>query len=84
MTRRTNARIAGFTFLFYIAVAMTGMILANRAIRGEGTAEKLASIAQHASDMIEWWNPELLVRKPDWLARNAATKFRVTWNGSRW
>ena len=51
MTRRTNARIAGFTFLFYIAVAMTGMILANRAIRGEGTAEKLASIAQHATSV---------------------------------
>ena len=51
MPRRTNARIAGFTFLFYIAVAMTGMILANRAIRGEGTAEKLASIAQHATSV---------------------------------
>jgi len=48
MTRRTNARIAGFTFLFYIAVAMTGMILANKAISGESTAAKLASIAQHA------------------------------------
>lgn len=51
MTRRTNARIAGFTFLFYIAVAMTGMILANRAISGEGTAAKLASIAQHATSV---------------------------------
>jgi hypothetical protein len=51
MTRRTNARVAGFTFLFYIAVALTGMILSNRATSGEGTAAKLASIAQHASDM---------------------------------
>ncbi len=49
MTRRTNARVAGFTFLFYIAVAMTGMILANRATSGEGTAAKLANIAQHAT-----------------------------------
>jgi hypothetical protein len=51
MTRRTNARLAGFTFLFYIAVAYTGMILSNRATRGEGTVARLASIAQHASDL---------------------------------
>src|ERR1700674_5443137 len=51
MTRRTNARVAGFTFLFYIAVAFPGMFLENRASSGEGTAAKLASIAVHASDM---------------------------------
>jgi hypothetical protein len=51
MTRRTNARIAGFTFLFYIAVTLTGMVLSRRATSGEGTAAKLASIAQHASDV---------------------------------
>jgi hypothetical protein len=51
MTRRTNARVAGFTLLFYIAVALTGMILASRASSGEGTAAKLASIAQHASSV---------------------------------
>jgi hypothetical protein len=51
MTRRTNARVAGFTFLIYIAAALPGMILAGRAASGEGTAAKLASIAQHASDM---------------------------------
>src|SRR5438132_13736931 len=51
MTRRTNARVAGFTFLFYIAVAMTGLILANRATSGEGTAAKLANIAQHATSV---------------------------------
>ena len=51
MTRRTNARVAGFTFLFYIAVAMTGMILASRATSGESTAAKLASIAQHATSV---------------------------------
>ena len=48
MTRTTNARVAGFTFLIYIAVALTGMVLSNRAASGEGTAAKLASIAQHA------------------------------------
>jgi Domain of unknown function (DUF4386) len=51
MTRTTNARVAGFTFLFYIAVAFTGMVLSNRAAGAEGTAAKLAGIAQHASDM---------------------------------
>ena len=51
MTRRTNARVAGFTFLFYIAVAFPGMVLENRASSGEGTAAKLANIALHASDM---------------------------------
>ena len=49
MTRRTNARVAGFTFLFYIAVAFTGMVLGSGASSGEGTAAKLANIAQHAS-----------------------------------
>jgi hypothetical protein len=51
MTRRTNARVAGFTFLFYIAVALTGMVLSNRATSAEGIAAKLAGIAQHASDV---------------------------------
>jgi len=51
MTRTTNARIAGFTFLFYIAVAFPSMLLLDRATRGEGIADKLASIAQHAADV---------------------------------
>lgn len=51
MTRTTNARIAGFTFLFYIAVALPSMILFGRATSGEGIAAKFASIAQHATDV---------------------------------
>jgi len=51
MTRRTNARVAGFTFLFYIAVGITSMVLSNRAISGEGIVAKLASIAQHATEI---------------------------------
>ena len=51
MTRTTNARLAGFAYLFYIAVALPLMVLLNRASGGEGTAAKLASIAQHASDV---------------------------------
>ena len=48
MTRRTNAKVAGFTFLIYIAVALIGMVLSSRAASGVDTAAKLASIAQHA------------------------------------
>jgi len=51
MTLRTNARVAGFAFLIYIAAALSGMILGGRAASGAGTAARLASIAQHATDM---------------------------------
>jgi hypothetical protein len=49
MKRATNARIAGFTFLFYIAAGITSMVLFTRAAGGTGVAEKLAAIAQHAT-----------------------------------
>jgi len=51
MTRTTNARIAGFTLLFYIGVAFPSMVLFDRASRGEGIAAQLESIAQHASEV---------------------------------
>jgi hypothetical protein len=51
MTRAANARIAGFTFLFYIATAFPSMVLFDRATTGEGAAAKLARIAQHATDV---------------------------------
>jgi hypothetical protein len=51
MTRATNARIAGFTFLAYIAAGLTSMVLFRRAATGEGIAEKLAGIAAHATDL---------------------------------
>src|SRR5437016_11080499 len=51
MTRRTNARIAGFTFLLYIALGIPALILSGRAIHREGIAAQLASVAQHASDV---------------------------------
>ncbi|HEV8355692.1 MAG TPA: DUF4386 domain-containing protein [Gemmatimonadales bacterium] len=48
MTRTTNARLAGFLFLFYIAAGMTSLVLFNQATAGApGTAAKLASIARH-------------------------------------
>lgn len=49
MTRTTNARLAGSVFLIYIATGITSMVLSGRATIGaEGTAAKLASIAEHA------------------------------------
>lgn len=51
MTRNTSARIAGFTFLFYIAVAYPAMVLQSRATSGEGVPARLASIAQHTTEM---------------------------------
>ena len=51
MTRKTNARLAGFTFLLYIAVGLTSLSLDRRATDAEGTAAKLASLAAHAADV---------------------------------
>jgi hypothetical protein len=51
MTRTTNARIAGLTFLLYIAVALPSMVLLVRATSGQGMAAKLAGIAQHTADV---------------------------------
>ena len=42
MTRTTNARLAGFMFLFYIVVGITSLVLFGRATGGaEGTAAAL-------------------------------------------
>ncbi len=51
MSRTTNARIAGAAFLVYIAAGITEMTINGRARAGADVADKLASIAQHASDM---------------------------------
>jgi len=51
MTRTANARIAGFTFLFYIAVAFPSMVLFERATKGDGIALQLERMAEHASDV---------------------------------
>lgn len=51
MTRTTNARIAGFTFLLYIAAGLTSVVLFRRATGGAGIAAKLAGIAEHATDV---------------------------------
>jgi hypothetical protein len=51
MTRRTNASIAGFTFLVYIAATIASLVLFTRATGGEGVAAQLADIARHATDV---------------------------------
>jgi hypothetical protein len=51
MTRITNARIAGVTFLAYIAAGITDMHLHARATAGTDIAGRLASIAQHPGDV---------------------------------
>jgi uncharacterized protein DUF4386 len=51
MTRSANARIAGFTFLFYIAVALPTMMLMNRATNAEGAAAQLAQVAERVTDV---------------------------------
>lgn len=48
VTRTTNSRIAGFAFLFYIAVGVTQMVLGG-AISAPGTAARLALMAQRPS-----------------------------------
>lgn len=50
MTRTMNARLAGSLFLLYIATGIGSMILFGHVTSGaEGTAAKLASIAQYAT-----------------------------------
>ncbi len=49
MTRATNARIAGVTFLVYIAAGITSLVLFAQATSGDGVAAQLAGIAQHAT-----------------------------------
>ncbi|MCA1826433.1 MAG: DUF4386 domain-containing protein [Myxococcales bacterium] len=51
MKRATNARLAGFTFLLYIAIAFPAMVLFGRAITAQGITAKLAGIALHATDV---------------------------------
>jgi hypothetical protein len=49
MTHTTNSRLAGFTFLAYIATGILSMVLFSRAAAGASDVARLASIAQHAT-----------------------------------
>lgn len=51
MTRATNARVAGFTFLFYIVIGIAGMVAFDMATHGATIAEQLASISAGSTGM---------------------------------
>lgn len=51
MTRTTNARIAGLTFLIYIAAGITSMVVFRRVTAGDAIADKLASLAGQTTDV---------------------------------
>jgi hypothetical protein len=50
-SRQFFARLAGFTFLFYMAAGATAVVLMSRTTNADGTAATLARIAEHASDV---------------------------------
>ena len=49
MTLRANARLAGIAFLLNIVTGIVKAVLFNQVSAGDGTAVRLASIAQHAN-----------------------------------
>ncbi len=51
MTRATNARIAGFTYLFYAVIGICGDLLMRRAFGGVDDAATLARFAEYAIDV---------------------------------
>lgn len=51
MTRRTNSRIAGIAFLFYIAAGILSMVVSRRSSAGTGIAARLASMSEHVTGM---------------------------------
>ncbi|MFL5499514.1 MAG: DUF4386 domain-containing protein [Gemmatimonadaceae bacterium] len=51
MTRTTNARIAGFTYLAYFGFAFPAMVLFARATGGQGATNPLAIVSQHVSEL---------------------------------
>ena len=51
MTRNTNAKIAGYAFIYYIAAGILTMILSARTRSGTGIAGKLAGMAEHVTQV---------------------------------
>ena len=51
MTSKTNARIAGIAFLYYIAAGILTMVLSGRARSGPGIAGKLTGMAEHVTQV---------------------------------
>ncbi|MBX7152835.1 DUF4386 domain-containing protein [bacterium] len=51
MTLKTNSRITGVTFIFYIAAGIASMNLFGKAAGGSDIAARLAGIAGHTSEL---------------------------------
>ena len=51
MTRSTNARIAGFTYLFYVAIGACSELLMHQARGVDGDAATLARIGRYATNV---------------------------------
>ena len=51
MTRTTNARIAGFTYLFYAAIGICGDLLMHHAFGGADDATTLARFGEYATEV---------------------------------
>ena len=51
LTHRANAKIAGISFLAYIALGMFAMVLHGNAQEGENISVQLANIAQHMAQL---------------------------------
>jgi len=51
MTRKTNARIAGYAFILYIAAGILSMVMSSRMSSGTGIAAKLLGMAQHVTEV---------------------------------
>ncbi len=51
MTRKTNARIAGYAFILYITAGILSIVLSSRASAGVGIAAKLASMSEHTTEL---------------------------------
>jgi len=51
MTRTTNARIAGFTYLFYAAIGICLELLMHQARGADGDAAMIARIGQYATNV---------------------------------
>ncbi len=51
MTKKTNARIAGYAFILYIAAGILSMVMSGRMSSGTGIAAKLLGMAQHVTEV---------------------------------
>ena len=51
MTKKRNARIAGYAFIVYIAAGILAMVMAGRMSSGTGIAARLRGMAQHVTDV---------------------------------